>query len=426
MIEKLRLKFIIVSMVSIFLVLFTILFFGNLYLYKNINFRNDKILDILTENGGNFPKREERFEKREAKPMNDEFKNNNLASKLFGINFELNEESRFETRFFSVAFNYDGEIINTNTGFVASISHEDAIDLAGNIYKYKKIQGYKNGYRYRVTNFANETLIVFVDSHRDLSTLTLFRLISLAILLISMIATFFIVNIFSKIALKPVEESYNKQKRFITDASHEIKTPLAIIDANTDIIEIENGESEWTKSTKNQVSRLVDLTNSLVSLARMDEDSIAFDMVEFSLSNLIEEEYFNYLPLANIKNKNIKIDIEKNIKYCGNEQYIRQMIGIFLDNAVKYSLENNTILVKLKNNNKKKIITIENKAENIEKNKNYDFLFERFYRMDSSRNSSTGGHGVGLSLAKSIVTMHKGKVVAISDENANLKFIIEL
>ena len=102
------------------------------------------------------------------------------------------------------------------------------------------------------------------------------------------------------------------------------------------------------------------------------------------------------------------------------------MIGIFLDNAVKYSLENNTILVKLKNNNKKKIITIENKAENIEKNKNYDFLFERFYRMDSSRNSSTGGHGVGLSLAKSIVTMHKGKVVAISDENANLKFIIEL
>ena len=265
-----------------------------------------------------------------------------------------------------------------------------------------------------------------MDSHRDLSTLTLFRLISLAILLISMIATFFIVNIFSKIALKPVEESYNKQKRFITDASHEIKTPLAIIDANTDIIEIENGESEWTKSTKNQVSRLVDLTNSLVSLARMDEDSIAFDMVEFSLSNLIEEEYFNYLPLANIKNKNIKIDIEKNIKYCGNEQYIRQMIGIFLDNAVKYSLENNTILVKLKNNNKKKIITIENKAENIEKNKNYDFLFERFYRMDSSRNSSTGGHGVGLSLAKSIVTMHKGKVVAISDENANLKFIIEL
>ena len=358
--------------------------------------------------------------------MNDEFKNNNLASKLFGINFELNEESRFETRFFSVAFNYDGEIINTNTGFVASISQEDAIDLAGNIYKYKKIQGYKNGYRYRVTNFANETLIVFVDSHRDLSTLTLFRLISLAILLISMIATFFIVNIFSKIALKPVEESYNKQKRFITDASHEIKTPLAIIDANTDIIEIENGESEWTKSTKNQVSRLVDLTNSLVSLARMDEDSIAFDMVEFSLSNLIEEEYFNYLPLANIKNKNIKIDIEKNIEYCGNEQYIRQMIGIFLDNAVKYSLENNTILVKLKNNNKKKIITIENKAENIEKNKNYDFLFERFYRMDSSRNSSTGGHGVGLSLAKSIVTMHKGKVVAISDENANLKFIIEL
>ena len=127
MIEKLRLKFIIVSMVSIFLVLFTILFFGNLYLYKNINFRNDKILDILTENGGNFPKREERFEKREAKPMNDEFKNNNLASKLFGINFELNEESRFETRFFSVAFNYDGEIINTNTGFI-------------NIKKYKVIK----------------------------------------------------------------------------------------------------------------------------------------------------------------------------------------------------------------------------------------------------------------------------------------------
>ena len=238
-----------------------------------------------------------------------------------------------------------------------------------------------------------------------------------------MIATFIIASLFSKVALRPVEESYNKQKRFITDASHEIKTPLAVIDANTDILEMENGESEWTKSTKNQITRLTNLTNSLVSLARMDEGSLALEMEEFSLSELILEEYETYMPLAVMKNKKMEKQLEKNVKFVGNEQYIRQMIGIFLDNAIKYSTDDSVIEISL--SAKRKII-IRNKAVGLKKDKNYDELFERFYRMDSSRNSSTGGYGIGLSLAKSIILMHKGKVSARSVGDDIMEFEIRL
>lgn len=148
-----------------------------------------------------------------------------------------------------------------------------------------------------------ETIIVFLDSTRDLDTLKIFLIVSVFIIIIAMLAVFITVCFFSKIAVKPMEESYRKQKRFITDASHEIKTPLAIIDANTDLIEIEYGESEWTKSNKNQVQRLTNLTNSLVSLSRMDEESNNTIMTDFSLSKVIAEESESYAALANTRKK---------------------------------------------------------------------------------------------------------------------------
>jgi len=340
---------------------------------------------------------------------------------ILDIRFEIDDPARMDTMYFSVEFDSKGNIVNTNS--ISPFLQEYATSLASDIYKGNTDKGVVDGYKYKVGSYGDGKIIAFVDCARDISAINLLRNISLSILVISMIVTFVIASLFSKVALRPVEESYNKQKRFITDASHEIKTPLAVIDANTDILEMENGESEWTKSTKNQITRLTNLTNSLVSLARMDEGSLALEMEEFSLSDLILEEYETYLPLAVMKNKKMEKQLEKNVKFVGNEQYIRQMIGIFLDNAIKYSTDDSVIEISL--SAKRKII-IRNKAVGLKRDKNYDELFERFYRMDSSRNSSTGGYGIGLSLVKSIILMHKGKVSARSVGDDIMEFEIRL
>ena len=436
MIKKLRRQFIGGSLISIFVVLSAILFIGNMILYNSVNGRSDNKLKMILNNGGTFPQKGMKMKYHSTHIQNDHlsetitqahvYEDDEVFKKekddnILDIRFEIDDPARLDTMYFSVLFDSKGNIVNTNS--ISPFLQEYATSLASDIYKGNTDKGVVDGYKYKVGSYGDGKIIAFVDCARDISAINLLRNISLSILVISMIATFIIASLFSKVALRPVEESYNKQKRFITDASHEIKTPLAVIDANTDILEMENGESEWTKSTKNQITRLTNLTNSLVSLARMDEGSLALEMEEFSLSELILEEYETYMPLAVMKNKKMEKQLEKNVKFVGNEQYIRQMIGIFLDNAIKYSTDDSVIEISL--SAKRKII-IRNKAVGLKKDKNYDELFERFYRMDSSRNSSTGGYGIGLSLAKSIILMHKGKVSARSVGDDIMEFEIRL
>lgn len=436
MIKKLRRQFIGGALISIFVVLSAILFVGNMILYNSVNSRSDNKLKMILNNGGTFPQKGMKMKYHSTRIQNDNisetitqthvYEEGNGYSKekddnILDIRFEIDDPTRLDTMYFSVVFDSKGNIVNTNS--ISPFLQEYATSLASDIYKGNTDKGLVDGYKYQVGSYGEGKIIAFVDCARDISAINLLRNISVSILGISMIVTFVISSLFSKVALRPVEESYNKQKRFITDASHEIKTPLAVIDANTDILEMENGESEWTKSTKNQIARLTKLTNSLVSLARMDEGNLALEMEEFSLSNLILEEYENYIPLAMMKNKKMEEKIEKNVKFVGNEQYIRQMIGIFLDNAIKYSADDSVIELSL---SAKRKIVIRNMAVGLKKDKNYNELFERFYRMDSSRNSSTGGYGIGLSLAKSIILMHKGKVSARSVGDDIMEFEISL
>ena len=360
MIKKLRRQFIGGSLISIFVVLSAILFIGNMILYNSVNSRSDNKLKMILNNGGTFPQKGMKMKYHSTHIQNDHlsetitqahvYEDDEVFKKekddnILDIRFEIDDPARLDTMYFSVLFDSKGNIVNINS--ISPFLQEYATSLASDIYKGNTDKGLVDGYKYELASYGEGKIIAFVDCARDISAINLLRNISVSILVISMIVTFVISSLFSKVALKPVEESYNKQKRFITDASHEIKTPLAVIDANTDILEMENGESEWTKSTKNQIARLTNLTNSLVSLARMDEGNLALEMEEFSLSNLILEEYENYIPLAMMKNKKMEEKIEKNVKFVGNEQYIRQMIGIFLDNAIKYSADDSLIEISL-------------------------------------------------------------------------------
>lgn len=410
MIKKLRQKFIAIAMLSVFIVLTLILGIINIRVYSNVNVRTDEILSVLTENEGRFPN------------MGKKPGTNKMDKKMKD---GMSPETPYETRYFTVFFDDRGNVSAADTGFVAAISTDDAMELAKEAYENSRVSKFIGNYKYKKANFNGGTMVVFIDCSRDLDTVHSFVMTSIIMGAIGMILVFILVVILSKIVVKPMAESYDKQKRFITDASHEIKTPLSIISANTDIVEMENGESQWTKSIRHQVERMTSLTNSLVSLARMDEGVNLMNMKDFSLSDAVFEEAEYFESIAQSNGKSLKINIEENILYKGDEKILRQLVCILLDNAMKYSNDGGNIEISLKKKGRHSELCVSNSVDNIEKG-NHDILFDRFYRGDSSRNSGTGGYGIGLSMAESIVKNHKGSITSVSPDSKTIKFICVL
>lgn len=399
MIKKLRRKFIAVAMCCIIVVLGAIISIINTVNYISINQQADERLNMIAENGGVFPKNDFKMDKH--------------------IPHDISPETPFEVRYFTVRLHSDGTIVYINTGRIAAVSTSTAAEYAQQLFDSDQKNGFIGDYKYTCVNIADDVMYIFFDCGRELSTFYSFLFASVAVSVAGIVLVFVLVLIFSKIALKPVAESYEKQKRFITDAGHEIKTPLTIIDANTEVLEMINGESEWSESIKNQVKRLSSLTEKLVLLSKMDEEETVFQMSEFSLSDVVANTAQSFIAVAESKGKTFKVSIQENINYCGNETLICQLVSILLDNAMKYSNENGIVEISLKSNAKNKTLTVYNTTDSIQTGK-LNFLFERFYRTDTSRNSETGGHGIGLSVAKAIVNTHKGKITAFSSDGKSI------
>ncbi|MCR5283036.1 MAG: response regulator [Lachnospiraceae bacterium] len=186
------------------------------------------------------------------------------------------------------------------------------------------------------------------------------------------------------------------------------------------------GDNEWLQSIRNQISRLSSLTEKLVFLSRMDEENTKLEMQEFSLSKTVTEVAESFLPVARAREKELDIFVEEGISFVGNEGTVSQCVSLLVDNAMKYSNDGGKIRVSLKRSAKnKKEILVFNTVDEIEVG-NHDVLFERFYRSDASRSTKTGGHGIGLSVVKAIVTAHRGKVTAESKDSTSIEFRIIL
>lgn len=406
MIKKLQRKFIILSISSVFIVLAFILVLLNASNYMQIGNHTNEILTIISENNGYFPKSDKEKDK------------TNLPKKI-------SPEAPFSTRFFTAKLDNKLNLISIDTGKIAATSTSEAVDYVEEILQKEKTKGLINIYKYQVTQKDYGKLIVFVDVSRDLEMFRYFLFNSLLIFLISLSGISILILILSKKAVEPIAKSYENQKRFITDASHELKTPLTIISTNAEVLEMTSGENEWTKSIRNQVERLSLLVSSLVDLTRMDEDSSNFKTTDFSLSDAVEETVEHFILVFNSQYKSITINIDKNISYHGNEESIRQLVSILLDNAAKYSNSKSEIKITLKKQGKKSYLSVTNEAEGLNKG-NLNILFERFYRTDSSRNIKTGGYGIGLSIAKAITINHKGKISAYSPDGKSITITVIL
>ena len=281
-----------------------------------------------------------------------------------------------------------------------------------------KTSGFIGSYRFlkAETNVGN--LILFLNCQRELDSQHSFEKNSLLISIGVIASVFVLIVLISKRVIAPIQETYIKQKQFITGASHELKTPLAIISSNADVLEMMNGDSKWTQNIHNQVDRLTSLVNSLVVFSRMEEKDTV-ERTRFDLTNALESRIEDFNELANFQKKNIVTDIDPDLYYFGEEASIVQLMDILLENAIKYAPEDSSISVSLKKNRKYAILKVSNKAT-VQKG-DLSKVFERFYRLDESRNSAIKGYGIGLSMAQLIAEKHKETIRAYAPEDGIFK-----
>ena len=281
-----------------------------------------------------------------------------------------------------------------------------------------KTSGFIGSYRFLKVETNVGNLILFLNCQRELDSYESFVKNSVLISIGVILSVLVLIILISKRVIAPIQETYLKQKQFITGASHELKTPLAIISSNADVLEMMNGDSKWTTNIHNQVDRLTSLVNSLVVFSRMEEKDTV-ERTSFDLTETLKSRIEDFDELANFQKKYIVTDIDENLNYYGEKDSIIQLMDILLENAIKYAPEDSDILVKLNKNRKYATLKVSNKA-NVVKG-DLSKVFDRFYRLDESRNSAIKGYGIGLSMAQLIAEKHKETIQAYAPEDGVFK-----
>lgn len=394
--------------------------------YRGIVDDADLVLALLADNGGSFPDKADELPSDATVPGDD-----NIGAPSNSVSKRLNDildspELEYETRYFTVTFNTrSGHLVSVNTGKIAAVDSSAAVEYAETALEKGKTKGFLDDYRYLVSAGDTETTVVFLDCARNLSTFKTVITASLGITAAGLVMVLILLIFLSGRIVKPFWENYEKQRRFITDAGHDLKTPLTVIGADAEVLEMDIGENEWITDIRNQVTRLTDMTNSLILLSKMEESEPQYQMIDFPLSDIVEEVLEEYRSLAKTHEKNLSGSIQPMISLNGDEKAIRRLLTILLDNAMKYSDEHGTIALTLEQQRGTIRLSVFNTVEYISKD-SLPHLFDRFYRTDESRNSQTGGYGLGLSIAAAIVTAHKGKISASTSDEKSLLMTVTL
>lgn len=402
MYRKLKLKFIAISTLSVLIVLVLVLGLVNYITYKSAISDIDQTLEFISTQVGD-PLAEKNF--------NNEFKGN------------LSIETQYETRYLFMTFDSEGSFLSINDDHIAAISEDDFEEFIDKALKAKEPRGRfdYNGLNYaflRVEGNDYSTLTI-MDCTRYLSAVKFFAKFSVNIGLVSILLTMLIVSIFSRKIVSPYVKNTEAQKQFITNASHELKTPLAVIAANTEVIEMTCGKSEWTESTVNQVNRMSDLISQLVVLSRLEErEDLVLSDVNFSEET--KKSVGNYKTIADTQGLSLNYQIEDDVHISADEKGVYELVNILLDNAVKYCDEGGEIVLSLEKKGKNAILSVSNdylEGDGVD----YKRFFDRFYREDVSHSNEKKGYGIGLSMAESIVRMFKGKI-SVSYKKPKISF----
>ena len=396
MFRKLKIRFILLASAAIVCILLTMIAVLNSVRFLQTNGEIQAVLNILSANNGDFPSVEETAESLQ--------------------NDRITIDTIYQYRYFSVVYKEDKTLYSTNLDHLSNLSKEQALSYANKVIKDSRSSGvFKVGsqfYSYQITQNSKTKryLLVVLDSTNYLESRNDFFWLSIQLCFYSFIFFVLVVSGFSNFAIRPYIKNYENQKRFITNAGHELKTPLAIISANTELQELMTGENEWTESTKDQVKRLSNLINQMVVLARLEEQAdVTLEDVNFS--EVVKKVAGNFKSVIEKAGKKYEIKLQEDIHVKATEDELYELVSILIDNACKYCDEDGQIFVtltKAKRGKRARLTVANSYADG--KNVDYSRFFDRFYREDESHNQKQPGYGIGLSMAESLVRIFKGRI----------------
>ena len=409
MIHKLKRSFVTVTMVSAALVLAVLMGILNLSNYIQRSQSDTQMLEFLSANDGSF--------------LGGGMPGGGRRD--FGPGRPMTEETAYETRYFSVLLESDGTVLGADVRQIAAVSEDEAKALALELMQAGKTSGKTGVYQYLAAEKGGTVMYVFLDCTQTTQAVRAYLLNSVLVTILGLLVLFGLAWGFSGRAVRPIVESYEKQKSFITNAGHELKTPLAVIESSTEVIELESGESQWTQAIHGQVQRLSTLTQDLISLARMDEAGAALVLTEQDVSEIVSEALEPFRLLAGQKDLGFHTEIQPDLSGRVDREAVEKICVILADNAVKYTAPGGTISFRLFKEGSHLVLREENPAQGLSPG-SQERLFDRFYRSDASRSSAQPGYGLGLPLARSLAGALGGKITAQSPDGARLVVTLQL
>ncbi len=410
MINKLRNRFIRIAMLSVAAVMLLLTAILNVANYISTDNDLRDTLTLIYENQGTIPisDRAPTGDVPDAPPDGQTPPDKSQNER----NGRFTPETPFSTRYFVLRYDDDGELQAAELDNIASVDEDDIAPYLSAALKNGAGYGKIGDYRFFVAHTGTgRNMAIFLNCYQELRAEKTVLVWSLVADAACILLVFLLVVLLSRKAIDPVVRSAEQQKQFITDASHELKTPITVIATSLKVLEMETGKQKWIDKAQAQTEKLTELVNSMVTLSRMDEEESPLKPEEFDISAAVEETAGSFSDFALSRGHELSIDVEQGISYCGDEYAVRQLVSILLDNAVKYAADATPISVELRRARKGVILRAENTCvspENIEADK----LFDRFYRADKSRSESGSGFGIGLSIARGIAEGHKGRISA--------------
>ena len=402
MIQILRRRFIITAMLAIsvlLLVLLGVINTGNIIVN---NQQINQVLNNLIESEGLYTPPEEAMV--QFSPTED-------STRTWPqIPASPTTDDMLGARYFFVRFDIDGEITSADISHIHIVGITEAQEMARAVYDGTADTGRIERFQFRMTQALDQqsSLVIFLDVSAKIRSIFAIFMISFAVGAVCWAAMLLFVTILSKKAIQPIAENIEKQKQFVTNAGHEIKTPLSIILISTDALELHLGANKWSQNIRSQAVRLTGLMQNLLTLAKMDESGGKLPASTFSANLLLEELLHPYYEIAAEKGISLQTDVQPDVMLHANRESIMQLFSILLDNAVKYCAPGGTIRLSLRQKGRNLCISISNPCAGLDPAQ-LPRYFDRFYRADTARTSG-GGYGIGLSTAKAIVIRHRGRI----------------
>lgn len=340
-----------------------------------------------------------------------------------GGNPDFTDSSVFQMlNFYTVAMSYDGNVLETKNDPPTVYRNEELEALAGEIIAKGEESGKEKNLLYCTVDKGGYVLVTFVDNTIiDKNAYTLFRY-TLIFGIIAIIVFFFFSLWIAERIVRPLEESYQRQKQFVSDAGHELKTPVSVIHANAELLSREVGENQWLANIQYENERMGLLVTQLLELARTE--NIRPPKEEIDFSRLTKGETLPFESVAFETGLTLNSNILPNITVEGNSAQLKQLVSILLDNAIRHSSGGDEVTLTLREKQRYAELSVTNRGEEIPPAQR-EQLFERFYRADNVRNGEDGHYGLGLAIAKAIVTAHKGEI-RVSCHDGLVAFIVEI